>query len=484
MNDDDDDDDGTLCPKCTSPILFALNSKPSWAPRNFDSNRAPTEVELQLIRKSLNETHNQISLIDTEIARLQPFQKELQSTWKTLIDQETHLSNLISPLRRLPPELLSEVFIHRSAKFDSCPSPLVLSQVCRDWRKVALSTPALWSFLSLRDRRTYRDYDPIPLARIWLSRSGQTMLSISIQLLYRQTAVEPFFELICDFSHRLKALSVTAAPNHIFALLSTPCGFPSLEWLSLSANSTSVPEKAAMIVAPKLTTLSVSDPHLYHDIGLPYSQLIELRIRRTGVQKCLSLIASCPSLQSCSIDDIYATLSSPPTLIPIVSNIRSLSLTSLHSIKLTDLLRKLNLPLLSEFQISTLDSMNDVSWFKDLAERSQFHLRKLAISCGYKPPCDFDFSSEMEVFHLCLKCTEENIQTFLKLLAYALSHSAVTSSQLSAEVSSLPSPRFKLVTVCSMTEEIRNAVVDLVGSAWEVDELTDWGSVTLRLHET
>ncbi|KAJ3812703.1 hypothetical protein EV368DRAFT_21449, partial [Lentinula lateritia] len=55
--------------------------------------------------------------------------------------------------RKLPLELVSEIFVHCLEPV-SCPSyrlydqssgmPFVLSQVCRQWRTVALSTPALW----------------------------------------------------------------------------------------------------------------------------------------------------------------------------------------------------------------------------------------------------------------------------------------------------------------------------------------------------
>ncbi|KAJ3929602.1 MAG: hypothetical protein NXY57DRAFT_899778, partial [Lentinula lateritia] len=57
---------------------------------------------------------------------------------------------------KLPPELISEIFIHCLTMpgpelkgsyqfFFRCSyAPFFLSQVCRRWRTVALSTPALW----------------------------------------------------------------------------------------------------------------------------------------------------------------------------------------------------------------------------------------------------------------------------------------------------------------------------------------------------
>ncbi|TDL19009.1 hypothetical protein BD410DRAFT_727732, partial [Rickenella mellea] len=71
---------------------------------------------------------------------------------------------LLTPARRLFPELISEVFTHSishhprpqgklAQKYDSprrfaMPSvnetPLVLGRICRSWRRIALSTPSLW----------------------------------------------------------------------------------------------------------------------------------------------------------------------------------------------------------------------------------------------------------------------------------------------------------------------------------------------------
>ncbi|KAJ7483482.1 hypothetical protein FB451DRAFT_991164, partial [Mycena latifolia] len=60
----------------------------------------------------------------------------------------------LSPLRRMPPELLGEIFSWTlpsvqealgRRRFQDKHSPWVFTQVCHRWRAVALSTPSLWS---------------------------------------------------------------------------------------------------------------------------------------------------------------------------------------------------------------------------------------------------------------------------------------------------------------------------------------------------
>ncbi|KAJ6502895.1 hypothetical protein C8R47DRAFT_218711 [Mycena vitilis] len=95
-----------------------------------------------------------------------------------------------SPIQSLPAELLGQIFhgclppttyIRASCRL----APLLVSWVCKYWRRVALSEPALWSSLVLEppynplydsDHCTY-----LSQARFWLARSGRCRLSLAIQ---------------------------------------------------------------------------------------------------------------------------------------------------------------------------------------------------------------------------------------------------------------------------------------------------------------
>ncbi|KAJ7864202.1 hypothetical protein B0H13DRAFT_1637799, partial [Mycena leptocephala] len=67
----------------------------------------------------------------------------------------------LSPIQRMPPELLEELFIlcrNNSLKSDepyprsilnTREAPMVLAHVSSSWRTISLGTPALWDFVSL-----------------------------------------------------------------------------------------------------------------------------------------------------------------------------------------------------------------------------------------------------------------------------------------------------------------------------------------------
>lgn len=119
-----------------------------------------------------------------------PSANESASTLEIPIDiippmYPTSLSNSarnIAPISRVPSEVLSGlIFLYcadgpqfppqASATKQAWPFHLVLSQVCRRWRDLALNTPCLW---------TVPDFSSSELASLMLERSGNRPISISV----------------------------------------------------------------------------------------------------------------------------------------------------------------------------------------------------------------------------------------------------------------------------------------------------------------
>ncbi|KAL1699778.1 hypothetical protein EV121DRAFT_283845 [Schizophyllum commune] len=109
------------------------------------SGFVPSAVEARAIKEVTSELEHEIPAIDAEISRL----TELRARVLRQCDVQ---KSIVSPVRRLPPELLSIVFFE--AQDDGYGEPWVsdsvfivrhiLSCVCSTWRAVARGTPALW----------------------------------------------------------------------------------------------------------------------------------------------------------------------------------------------------------------------------------------------------------------------------------------------------------------------------------------------------
>ncbi|KAL1748015.1 hypothetical protein HDZ31DRAFT_30661 [Schizophyllum fasciatum] len=91
------------------------------------------------------------------------------------------------PIATLPTELLAEIFLCATPLYlwDAKPNaePLVISQVCRNWRFIAIHLPGLWRRLSLTGCTSRSTHHRLDLAKTYMSRSMHMGMSIS----YRDT---------------------------------------------------------------------------------------------------------------------------------------------------------------------------------------------------------------------------------------------------------------------------------------------------------
>ncbi|KAJ7051566.1 hypothetical protein C8F01DRAFT_1034090, partial [Mycena amicta] len=124
------------------------------------------------------ELRSRIAEMASGIADLECQLAELRER-KRRLDGE--LQAIIHPILTIPVEITAEILCHAAAG-----SPikriLALTSVCQCalWRSVALSTPRLWNAYYHDARSRHRD--PVNLLQLWLSRSGNLPLSISVDV--------------------------------------------------------------------------------------------------------------------------------------------------------------------------------------------------------------------------------------------------------------------------------------------------------------
>ncbi|KAJ6503749.1 hypothetical protein C8R45DRAFT_973647 [Mycena sanguinolenta] len=135
---------GTL--SIASPDEPELNIAPQTLARISElltTNDPPREHELALIRPVAQKTAARLASLDAEISRLWDQRAALA---------KSHAGIILSPLRRMPPEILGEIFSW-SAPFLGVPNikdaPWVLTHVSRRWRAIAISKSSLWSQINL-----------------------------------------------------------------------------------------------------------------------------------------------------------------------------------------------------------------------------------------------------------------------------------------------------------------------------------------------
>ncbi|KAJ7736802.1 hypothetical protein B0H14DRAFT_3612027 [Mycena olivaceomarginata] len=115
-------------------------------------------------------------------------------------------SGISPPILSLPLEMTAEIFTHflpiypLRARLVGTQSPILLSQVCRQWRNIAISLPQLWRAIQL-DLGTEFQPHQINLLKSWLQRSESRLLSVGIAYNGRPSLlIEPHVE---TFLHEL-----------------------------------------------------------------------------------------------------------------------------------------------------------------------------------------------------------------------------------------------------------------------------------------
>ncbi|KAJ7320807.1 hypothetical protein DFH08DRAFT_890238 [Mycena albidolilacea] len=211
------------------------------------------------------------------------------------------------PVLTLPNEIVCGIFTHFLPIYPNCPpltgpfSPILLTHICRGWRKMALSFPALWRAIEISWNRTAPD-----LVFAVLSRSGFCPLSIRMD--------GP--ELNPDLDHygpRLLAAAVSHCarweyltlhlsphvPNTDYPRIDGPV--PLLQHLDLWLGGSSSPIVALPSGAPLLRT-AVLDDHAAAKVILPWMQLTSLTLTIIYLHECVPILQKTSNLVNCVLE--------------------------------------------------------------------------------------------------------------------------------------------------------------------------------------
>lgn len=114
----------------------------------------PTETTLQDARQSLQDSVQSLDALSTKITEAEAALKQIVVDAQCAIndmfkeksaleERVLHTQSYLAPIRRLPLELVREVFY---CCFDDHPCiAWVLASVCKSWRRLSLGMPRIWS---------------------------------------------------------------------------------------------------------------------------------------------------------------------------------------------------------------------------------------------------------------------------------------------------------------------------------------------------
>ena len=282
--------------------------------------------------------------------------------------------------RHIPPEILSEIFLQcldftswsdRDEPMLCSPddAPHLLTQVCCSWRTVAMSTPRLWSTLSLPDVPITSEQCECLYAQVqvWLSLSRSLPLSFTLRMNDEDTvALHRYVSLLQTEIHRWKVARFEVSRNAIRSFpVFEPGSTPLLEEFCLNGivntDGEGVPTvMTALASAPRLYELELHHNKTYH-WALPWASLTTLNIfdyTSDFKTECLAhfceMLGACPSLESLSFGVSTSTsgLLLPPTSRVVLPRLDSFKVPNSHVRTIVSLMHTLVAPRLDALSLS------------------------------------------------------------------------------------------------------------------------------------
>ncbi|KAJ7147709.1 hypothetical protein C8R43DRAFT_529151 [Mycena crocata] len=155
---------------------FDLDVKPGTRHHKLlTTDEVPDDNEQSFIRSVVYEAEKGVANLDEEISRLRDRLRKLEEERSLLSNYCTQNRGILSPLRRMPTELLAEIFLRTSVgeALDIKAVPWVLSRVSRHWTAVSISTPSLWSLVFIDYTKNRHPSYPLPVLDTHIARAKQ-----------------------------------------------------------------------------------------------------------------------------------------------------------------------------------------------------------------------------------------------------------------------------------------------------------------------
>ncbi|KZS95678.1 hypothetical protein SISNIDRAFT_483899 [Sistotremastrum niveocremeum HHB9708] len=385
-----------------------INGRPSLSlpPGILQTNKVPDARTLTRIRTIIGHKEAQIETLLEERARacaiVAALDKKIENIRKDIKEHQA----LTTPARRLPLEILFEIFHHCKASWPLAPP--VLASVCSRWRAAALSESSLWQSLSLTKQWPAH---PVEFVDAWLQRSKSKPLHLSFNFsqVYTlnniddaQYSVESVWQLVVENIHRVKSLDVIVSDTHLADLmerLGEAEGAPLLQNFNLEIPgppgcfSSKAPITKSLPPAPRLEIVRLTGASITWDAlkpSLPSLRRLTLMDVRghppCSMDACLDVINLCPDLEylRMPLNILHDRIQNRDRPVIRRPSLKELILECYAPIDPGPILDYVNLPNLRSLSMSILGGMSiSVNSWPHLSEfvtRSRCPLEDLSIS--------------------------------------------------------------------------------------------------------
>ncbi|KAJ7148394.1 hypothetical protein C8R43DRAFT_1236834 [Mycena crocata] len=446
------------CPHCLVPLDTLEDTKPPQIPRDLlTTNRPPLGPEISCIESVIAEKRARKMRLDAQIAAVRTSLDNLIRKRSILEVETREHEGTLSPLRRMPPELLSLIFVLTHIH-DKNPAPWKISQVCRRWQAIVSSQPSFWKSVILDFENRQRDSSTSKWGlETQLQRSGNSPLNIlfTCRFTFRDYTKHELTILLILAKHcrRWKKIQMWCPLGLYSKLASVRGDLPLLRELNLRSDPYRDEDEEHLIevfeLGPELQQVSLN-VGAGVKVVLPFSYLLQY-VSRSGWDSFSKALRSASNVVDCGLDLVGT--SAPPTTPIVLPHLLRLSLSD------STLLEYLEAPNLQElYCCSRSDHLSS------LCARRRLSLQKLVL---FYPASVADVAGILEklptITELGLSIKMDSLDALATLLA------------IRNESTDL-APSLRCITICSSEERLiafsffsraSPPVVNMVESRWK-----------------
>lgn len=282
------------------------------------TNDPLSDTDQKVLQGILADATNEIESLDTDISRLHETILNLEKRRTEGLTRIERLRVGLSPHKRIPPEILSKIFVHCDGPPLRLPpryhkSIWTITQVCSRWRNIAMAEPLLWNQLKVRCTENEDALNAL-IHEIFSNRGGQGAISYEAPWITCASIWEDVLNLISRYPSRLLNLKVIfvgfippsfATPLSVFNNLeSIGVSFRHLARRDIEKNpimafcSAQHLRRVTIHTSERDTKLLSTWPTR---ITLPWNQLTHLAVDVIPISICLAILNQCTQLVVCEV---------------------------------------------------------------------------------------------------------------------------------------------------------------------------------------
>ncbi|KZP05264.1 hypothetical protein FIBSPDRAFT_359533 [Athelia psychrophila] len=456
------------CP-CSGIDSIPIPSSP--LPDRIGTNYAPTTFERMHTESALTNVHQDLARLENALSHLHAVQVRLQVKRDALQKYADAHTALLSPIRRVPPEILAKIFLYflpnedNDYTADARGQRMLPSHICARWRDLSLSTPSFWAHISVVvDKMDISR--KLECAKCWLARSGSCPLKIYICRNAPGYTVQQnsFIEIILPHCRRWLHASIVTETVPDLSLIKN--NLPMLESVEIEL---AVSPNDSFQFAPKLCQLATNAEEILTNAILPWNQLTHIDVTCCSSQQLLAVMHKLPNMVSCMVilSSSRNRAAEPLEYRPIrLEHLDSLGITVETDINIAGFHECLDLPALKNYTYS--EGIFDVGWhtpsFLSLISRSSCVLRDIVIQLA--SPAGPDHLALLFGGTPSLKTLDFNCHRLKGMNSnMVLDQLLVTPSSTSCLV-----PKLNMVTLDYDKDFDFHILLNMIQSRWKLDE--------------